>query len=162
MAGARGQPSRQQVHRRQRPLAAIAERAEAGDALEEGKHPLEKIEQLQKTHPRRLSRQTARGDHAERGWTIAQKESCEEGEEEGQAMNRLTKFEIDGDDVVIEGVRISLAIIPEILYEFTHPDPRKWYRIERIDNNIIVHVRITKFPEENDGNPIASIGEPTA
>lgn len=58
------------------------------------------------------------------------------------------------DAITVDGVRISLMVIPQMLYELTHPDPRKWYRFERVDDAIIVHVKITE--DEPNGSRIAS------
>jgi hypothetical protein len=73
-------------------------------------------------------------------------------------MIRITNFAFDRDDLILDGIRVPLAIIPQLLYEITHPDPRRWYRLERIENLILVHVRISEEPEETHGYPITSIG----
>lgn len=59
------------------------------------------------------------------------------------------------DTLTIDGIQFSLMVIPQILYEITHPDPRKWYRLERIGDVIHVEVRIT---EPDNGEPRADAG----
>jgi hypothetical protein len=76
-------------------------------------------------------------------------------------MIATTSFAFDRQDLIIDGVRVPFDTIPQLLYELTHPDPRRWYRLERIENMIVVHVRMTEVPEETHGNPIASIGSST-
>jgi hypothetical protein len=73
-------------------------------------------------------------------------------------MKAVTDFKIDGDALIVEGVRISLVLLPQVLYELTHPDPRKWYRFERIEDRLVVHVRITESIEPLS-HPIATVGE---
>jgi hypothetical protein len=63
----------------------------------------------------------------------------------------------DFENLYVDGVRISLALLPQMLYELTHPDPRKWYRLERVGNDIVVHLKISE--EKPDGNPIASTND---
>lgn len=58
---------------------------------------------------------------------------------------------IDDDALTIDGVHIPLRVIPQMLYELVHPDPRKWYRWERVDDVIIFHVRIS---EDSNGTAI--------
>jgi len=67
-------------------------------------------------------------------------------------MRQPACISIDGDSLCIDGALIHLSIIPQILYEIAHPDPRKWYRLERVDESIIVHVRVT---EDSDGTPVS-------
>lgn len=67
-----------------------------------------------------------------------------------------TSLTIDEDSLVVDGVRIAFIIIPQILYELAHPDPRKWYRLERTADTITVHVKIT---EDTDGHIIASTAD---
>jgi hypothetical protein len=74
-------------------------------------------------------------------------------------MRGVTSFQIDDDVLIVDGVRISLTLLPQMIYELAHPDPRKWYRLERIDNNIIVHMRITEDVDPLTAPPIATIGE---
>lgn len=62
----------------------------------------------------------------------------------------------DGYNIYVDGVAISLSLIPQALYELVHPDPRKWYRFERWGDQITVHVKISE--EGNNGKPIANIG----
>jgi hypothetical protein len=59
----------------------------------------------------------------------------------------------DGHNLYVDGVAIALSAIPQVLYEYAHPDPRKWYRFERMGDTIFVHVRIS---EDSDGSVIAS------
>jgi hypothetical protein len=77
-------------------------------------------------------------------------------------MERTINFTYDvaSETFTVEGIKISFFTLPLIIHELTHPDPRKWYRFERRDDTIIVHVRISE--EEVNGYPIASIGQPAA
>lgn len=59
----------------------------------------------------------------------------------------------DGYNLYVDGVAIGLSTIPQVLYEFAHPDPRKWFRFERIGDQVFIHVRIS---EDHDGDVIAS------
>jgi hypothetical protein len=61
---------------------------------------------------------------------------------------------MDAAYLYVDGVAISFAVIPQILYELTHPDNRKWYRFERVGDTVTVYVKISE--EKPDGNPIAS------
>ncbi len=56
-------------------------------------------------------------------------------------MKKAT-IEIDRDYLIIDGMRVNFEIIPQFLYEFAHPDPRKWYRLERRGEECLVHVEI--------------------
>jgi hypothetical protein len=67
-------------------------------------------------------------------------------------------YDVASETLTVEGIKISAFVIPQIIFELTHPDPRRWYRIERIEDHLVVHVRMTEFAEEPHGNPIASIG----
>jgi hypothetical protein len=60
---------------------------------------------------------------------------------------------IEDKFLVVDGVHFALSILPQLLYEITHPDPRKWYRLERIGDAIQVHVRIS---EDSNGNVIVT------
>ena len=44
---------------------------------------------------------------------------------------KTASISFDHRNLYVDGVTISLAAIPQVLYEFTHPDPRNWYRFER-------------------------------
>ena len=59
----------------------------------------------------------------------------------GGIVKRAT-VQFEDDALIIDGMRVTFEIIPQILYELSHPDPRKWYCFERIDDRCIVHVRI--------------------
>jgi hypothetical protein len=63
---------------------------------------------------------------------------------------------MDAKNLYVDGVPISFALLPQMLYELVHPDPRKWYRFERVGNDIVVHVKISEEIEE--GRPITTIG----
>jgi hypothetical protein len=63
----------------------------------------------------------------------------------------------DAENLYIDGVKLSLMVIPQLLYELSHPSSRHWYRLERVGNQIIVHVRISDEPFES--MPIAIIGK---
>lgn len=56
-------------------------------------------------------------------------------------MRRAT-VQIEDNALIIDDMRVSFEIIPQFLYELSHPDPRKWYRLERVGDRCIVHVRI--------------------
>lgn len=73
-----------------------------------------------------------------------------------EAVKFPTSITIDVDSITIDGVRIALAVIPQLFYEMTHPDPRKWYRWERVGDTILVHVKIA---EDTDGNIIANTAD---
>jgi hypothetical protein len=77
-------------------------------------------------------------------------------------MERIINISYDvvNETFTIEGIKVSFFVLPQLIHELTHPDPRKWYRFERMDDTIIVHVRINE--EERNGTPIARIGEPAA
>jgi hypothetical protein len=64
---------------------------------------------------------------------------------------------MDTTNLYVDGVAISFAAIPQMLYELAHPDPRKWYRFERVGDTVMVYVKISE--EKPEGNPIASTGE---
>jgi hypothetical protein len=76
-------------------------------------------------------------------------------------MNRTINLSYDtvSEILTVEGIQISLFVLPQLIHQLTHPDERKWYRFERKDDNIIVHVRINE--EEPHGTPIANLGEPS-
>ena len=56
-------------------------------------------------------------------------------------MKKAT-IEFENDKLIVDGMQLTLNVIPQILYELAHPDPRKWYRFERVDNECIVHVEM--------------------
>jgi hypothetical protein len=62
----------------------------------------------------------------------------------------------NSDHLLVDGVRIRWDIIPQLLFELAHPDFRKWYRLERVGDDIIIHVKISE--EEPNGNAIADTG----
>ena len=67
---------------------------------------------------------------------------------------RKATIEFNGDTLMIDGVRVSFDIIPQFLYEIAHPDPRKWYRFERVLDELIVH---TYFHDPSETNkPIST------
>jgi hypothetical protein len=75
-------------------------------------------------------------------------------------MIRTTNIAFNQTDLIIDGVHIALENIPQFLYELTHPNPKRWYRLERVGDVIVVHVRMAVETEEKNGYgyPIASIG----
>jgi hypothetical protein len=54
-------------------------------------------------------------------------------------MKKAT-IELNGDTLVIDGIRVSFDVIPQFLYEIANPDPRKWYRFERVGDELAVSV----------------------
>ena len=68
-------------------------------------------------------------------------------------MKFPTSIVIDLDSITIDGIRLPLAVIPQLLYQLAHPDPRKWYRWERMNGTLQVHVRIS---EDHDGSIISA------
>ena len=72
----------------------------------------------------------------------------------GAELRFPTSITITEDSLIVDGVRIPLRVIPQMLYQLVHPDPRKWYRWERLGDTIQVHFRIS---EDTDGSVIASI-----
>jgi len=72
-----------------------------------------------------------------------------------QEMRFANNIELREDEFVVDGVRISLLQVSQFLYDLTHPDPRKWYRLERVGDVINVTVRIA---EDSDGSVIANAG----
>ena len=55
---------------------------------------------------------------------------------------RKATIEIERDTLIIDGGRVAFEVIPEILYELAHPDPRRWYNFARVNNKIVVHVEM--------------------
>jgi hypothetical protein len=51
-------------------------------------------------------------------------------------------IEFTDNRIIVDGMSITLDVIPQILYELAHPDPRKWYRFERVNGQCIVHVEM--------------------
>ena len=70
-------------------------------------------------------------------------------------MKRAT-IEIQSDTLIIDGVRVTFGVIPEILYEIAHPDPRRWYNLERVNDVIIVHVEMREPQRPVTDYPIPS------
>jgi hypothetical protein len=62
----------------------------------------------------------------------------------------------DSYNLYVDGVSIGLSAIPQVLYEFAHPDPRKWFRFERRGDTVFIHVKMSE--EEKNGHPIAHTG----
>ena len=56
-------------------------------------------------------------------------------------MKRAT-VQFDDDALIIDGMRVTFEVIPQLLHEFANPDPSKWYRLERVGDRCIVHVKI--------------------
>lgn len=59
----------------------------------------------------------------------------------------------------IEGVRVSYDVLPHLLAAVVKPDPRRWIRFERVDDQIHVHVKLSE--EESNGTRTGSIGTPS-
>jgi hypothetical protein len=64
----------------------------------------------------------------------------------GGTLKRAT-IQIERDYLIIDGMKINFDIIPQFMYEFAHPDPRKWYRLERKDEACLVHMEIREVEE---------------
>lgn len=56
----------------------------------------------------------------------------------------------------IDGVHVNYMSLAEIVNAIIHPDPRKWYRLERNGDIVTVHVKVAE--EEPNGSEIASVG----
>lgn len=66
------------------------------------------------------------------------------------------EIQVDTDDaLIVDGVKLPIDIIPELLYCLAHPDPRRWYRFERVGNSAVVHVKISE--EKPNGSVISII-----
>jgi hypothetical protein len=59
----------------------------------------------------------------------------------GGIVKRAT-VEFEDGALIIDGMRVTFEIIPQFLYELANPDPRKWYRLERVGDRCIVHVKM--------------------
>lgn len=68
-------------------------------------------------------------------------------------MKKAT-IEFNDYSIIVDGMVITLNVIPQILYELAHPDPRKWYRFERVGNQCIVHVELRDPAELNKPFPL--------
>jgi len=51
-------------------------------------------------------------------------------------------LKFDHEALIVNGVSISWLAVPELLAVFGKPDERKWYRIERMGNEVMVHAKI--------------------
>lgn len=61
--------------------------------------------------------------------------------------NQLS-VQVDEDDrLIVDGVTLPVDVIPELLYSLAHPDSRKWYRFERIGDEVKVHIKIQEVPQ---------------
>lgn len=58
--------------------------------------------------------------------------------------------------VTCNGVEIPYMVLAQIINELTHPNPRKWIRLERLGECIHVSTRISE--EEPNGTHISSVG----
>jgi hypothetical protein len=58
--------------------------------------------------------------------------------------------------VEINGVQMTYMVVAEIVAQIVHPDPRKWFRLERNGDIITVHVKLTE--DEPNGTPIGTTG----
>jgi hypothetical protein len=84
-------------------------------------------------------------------------------------MKKAT-IEFSGDTLLIDGVRVTFDLIPQFLYEIAHPDPRKWYRFERMNDELMVHVcyhdpsvfEQRPLPEVSNGNYVRERGRGSA
>jgi hypothetical protein len=59
----------------------------------------------------------------------------------GGIVKRAT-VQFEDDALIIDGMRVTFEVIPQFLYELANPDPRKWYRLERVGDRCIIHVKI--------------------
>jgi len=55
-------------------------------------------------------------------------------------MKKAT-IEFQDDKLIVDGLVLTLNLIPQVFYELAHPDPRRWFSFERVDNALIVHVQ---------------------
>jgi hypothetical protein len=63
-----------------------------------------------------------------------------EGSSGGIVKRATVQFEDNA--LIIDGMRVTFEVIPQFLYELANPDPRKWYRLERVGDRCIIHVKI--------------------
>jgi len=76
----------------------------------------------------------------------------------GGTLKRAT-IEIERDYLIIDGMKVTFDIIPQFMYEFAHPDPRKWFRLERRGDACLVHCEIRD--EEGMPRKCPACGEAT-
>lgn len=69
-------------------------------------------------------------------------------------------FNLSATHVNVDSIEFNYMQIAELLSQLIHPDPRKWYRFERVDNRILIHVRMTE--DEPNGTQVGTTGTPTA
>jgi hypothetical protein len=67
---------------------------------------------------------------------------------------RKATIELEGDELIIDGMRVTASAIPQALYELAHPDPRKWYNFERTGNTLLIHVEIREPERPTADYPI--------
>lgn len=60
------------------------------------------------------------------------------------------------DELEIDGVRVSYAVLPHLILSVVRPDPRRWLRFQRLHNIVHVHVRLSEG--EPYGTDTAIIG----
>lgn len=56
----------------------------------------------------------------------------------------------------VNGIEVPYMLVAEVVNELTHPNPRKWIRLERMENIVVVSTRIAE--EEPNGTPINTLG----
>lgn len=59
----------------------------------------------------------------------------------GGIVKRAT-VQFEDDAIIIDGMRVTFEVIPQFLHELANPDPSRWYRLERVGDQCIIHVKI--------------------
>ena len=71
-------------------------------------------------------------------------------------INWPLKVEMNPNGITIDGVKMSYMVFAETVNQIFHPDPRKWFRLEREGDVIQIHVRLTE--EEPNGTHVGTTG----
>ena len=58
--------------------------------------------------------------------------------------------------VSLNGVELSYMQLAELINEITHPDPTRWFRLERVGDCVHINVRISE--DEPHGTQINTVG----
>lgn len=69
---------------------------------------------------------------------------------------RKAHLQFSPDGLIVDGMYLNFNCIAQFLYDMAHPDPRKWYRFERIGDVCIVHLQITTKPTPDDTTELSS------
>jgi hypothetical protein len=60
------------------------------------------------------------------------------------------RVEIDPNNcgLIVEGMNVPLHALPGLVNMLCKPDPNRWYRFERKNNQLTIHVRMTQELQE--------------